>query len=224
MHPITEYFSSNSSDPCNIASCTMKALDWRVSTVQFSEPFPPQSFTPPSPGVSTLACTFGFLLFDCRAIPQWPTWCGTKFMLWGTACQGKDPKVFKITYNHRYIYLLTPSFVFNPSPSFLYMSACAFTYEKQGITFSVTQVRKNGKTYLNTKIIYNTGPVGMWLTLGTLQRGGASSINYKEKITSIHRYEGSSQGFTDIKQVSGHSIQVCRGSMGINAWNTFFLS
>ena len=100
MHPITEYFSSNSSDPCNIASCTMKALDWRVSTVQFSEPFPPQSFTPPSPGVSTLACTFGFLLFDCRAIPQWPTWCGTKFMLWGTACQGKDPKVFKITYNH----------------------------------------------------------------------------------------------------------------------------
>ena len=141
----------------------------------------------------------------------------------GNTCQGKDPKVFKITYNRRYIYLLTPSFVFNPSLSFLYMNACAFTYEKQGITFSVTQVRKNGKTYLNTKIIYNTGPVCMWLTLGTLQRSGASSINYKEKITSIHRYEGSSQGFTDIKQVSGHSIQVCRGSMGINAWNTFVL-
>lgn len=98
MHPITEYFSSNSSDPCNIASCTMKALDWRVSAVQFSEPFPPQSFIPPSPGVSTLACTFGFLLFVCRAIPQWPIWCGTKFMLWGMEIHVKEkiPKSLKL--------------------------------------------------------------------------------------------------------------------------------
>ena len=33
----------------------------------------------------------------------------------------------------------------------------------------------------------------------------------------------SSQGFTEIKQVSTCSIQVCQGSMGINAWNTFVL-
>ena len=61
-------------------------------------------------------------------------------------------------------------------------------------------------------LFYNTGPVCMWLTLGTLQ---------KLQGKAIHRYEGSLQGFTDIKQVSGHRSQVCRG---INAWNTFVLS
>ena len=33
----------------------------------------------------------------------------------------------------------------------------------------------------------------------------------------------SSQGFTEIKRVSACSFQVCRGSMGFNAWNTFVL-
>ena len=31
------------------------------------------------------------------------------------------------------------------------------------------------------------------------------------------------QGFTEIKQVSARSMQVCRGSMGFNAWNMFVL-
>ena len=30
-------------------------------------------------------------------------------------------------------------------------------------------------------------------------------------------------GFTEIKQVSARSIQVCQGSMGFNAWNPFVL-
>ena len=40
---------------------------------------------------------------------------------------------------------------------------------------------------------------------------------------SILRYVESSQGVTEIKQVSTCSIQVCQGSMGINAWNAFVL-
>ena len=44
-----------------------------------------------------------------------------------------------------------------------------------------------------------------------------------KKLHSILRYAESSQGFTEIKQVSARSIQVCWGSMGFNAWNTFVL-
>ena len=44
-----------------------------------------------------------------------------------------------------------------------------------------------------------------------------------KKLHSILRYAESSRGFTEIKQVSARSIQVCQGSMGFNAWNTFFL-
>ena len=43
------------------------------------------------------------------------------------------------------------------------------------------------------------------------------------QLHSILRYAESSRGFTEIKQVSACSIQVCRGSMGFNAWNTFVL-
>ena len=41
--------------------------------------------------------------------------------------------------------------------------------------------------------------------------------------TPCVRYAESSRGFTEMKQVSARSIQVCRGSMGFNAWNTFVL-
>jgi len=44
-----------------------------------------------------------------------------------------------------------------------------------------------------------------------------------KKLHSILRYAESSRRFTEIKQVSAHSIQVCWGSMGFNAWNTFVL-
>ena len=43
------------------------------------------------------------------------------------------------------------------------------------------------------------------------------------KLNSILRYAESSRRFTEIKQVSTRSIQVCQGSMGFNAWNTFVL-
>ena len=49
--------------------------------------------------------------------------------------------------------------------------------------------------------------------------GRTCSKNYIKKLLSILRYENS-RGFTEIKQVSAHSIQVCRG---INAWNTLVL-
>ena len=45
----------------------------------------------------------------------------------------------------------------------------------------------------------------------------------KEHVKKLLRYAESSRGFTEIKQVSARSIQVCWGSMGINAWNTFVL-
>ena len=44
-----------------------------------------------------------------------------------------------------------------------------------------------------------------------------------KKLHSILRYAESSRGFTEIKQVNVRSIQVCRGSVGFNAWNTFVL-
>ena len=43
-----------------------------------------------------------------------------------------------------------------------------------------------------------------------------------KKLHFILRYAESSRGFTEI-QVSARSIQVCRGSMRFNAWNTFVL-
>ena len=55
-------------------------------------------------------------------------------------------------------------------------------------------------------------------------RGGrTSSKKHVKKLHSILRYAESSRGFTEIKQVSARSIQVSRGSMGFNAWNTFVL-
>ena len=51
--------------------------------------------------------------------------------------------------------------------------------------------------------------------------GRTSSTKHVKKLHS--RYVESLQGFTEIKQVSACSIQVCRGSMGFNAWNTFVL-
>ena len=53
--------------------------------------------------------------------------------------------------------------------------------------------------------------------------GRTSSKKHVKKLHSILTYVESSQGFTEIKQVSARSIQVCRGSMGFNAWNTFVL-
>ena len=50
-----------------------------------------------------------------------------------------------------------------------------------------------------------------------------SSTMHVEKLHSILRYAESSRRFTEIKQVSACSIQVCQGSMGFNAWNTFVL-
>ena len=44
-----------------------------------------------------------------------------------------------------------------------------------------------------------------------------------KQLHSILRYAESSREFTEIKQVSARSIQVCRGSAGFNAWNTFVL-
>ena len=56
---------------------------------------------------------------------------------------------------------------------------------------------------------------------GRNQGGRTSSTNHVKKLHSIVRYAESSWGFTEIKQVSTRSIQVCQGSMGLNAWNTF---
>ena len=53
--------------------------------------------------------------------------------------------------------------------------------------------------------------------------GGTSSKNHMKKLNSILKYAESPQEFTDIKQVSARSIQVCRGSTGFTAWNTFVL-
>ena len=53
------------------------------------------------------------------------------------------------------------------------------------------------------------------------QGGKTSSKERVKKLHSILRYVESSRGFTEIKQVSPCSIQVCRGS--IDAWNTFVL-
>ena len=58
---------------------------------------------------------------------------------------------------------------------------------------------------------------------GAWQGGRTSSKNHVKKFHSILGYAESSRGFTEIKQVSARSIQVCRGSMGFNAWNTFVL-
>ena len=46
-------------------------------------------------------------------------------------------------------------------------------------------------------------------------------MKHVKKLHPILRYAVSSRGFTEIKQVSTRSIQVSRGSMGFNAWNTF---
>ena len=48
-------------------------------------------------------------------------------------------------------------------------------------------------------------------------RGGSTSS--KKHVHSILRYVESLRGFTEIKQVSAHSIQVCWGSMlGTISW------
>ena len=50
--------------------------------------------------------------------------------------------------------------------------------------------------------------------------GGArtSSKKHVKKLHSVLRYAESLWEFTEIKQVSARSIQVCQGSMGFNAW------
>ena len=53
--------------------------------------------------------------------------------------------------------------------------------------------------------------------------GRTSSIETHEEITFYFRYAEGSQGFTEIKQVSTHSIQLFQGSAGFNVWNTFVL-
>ena len=58
----------------------------------------------------------------------------------------------------------------------------------------------------------------MLVSLGKNQEGGRTSS--KKKLHSILKYMESSRGFAEIKQISAHSIQVCRGN---NAWNTFVL-
>ena len=55
------------------------------------------------------------------------------------------------------------------------------------------------------------------------QQGRTSSKNHGKKLHFILRYVKSSRGFTVIKQVSACSIQICWGSVGFNAWNTFVL-
>ena len=40
---------------------------------------------------------------------------------------------------------------------------------------------------------------------------------HMKKLHSILRYVESSRGFREIEQVSAHTIQSCRGSVGINA-------
>ena len=57
----------------------------------------------------------------------------------------------------------------------------------------------------------------------SIRGGRTSSKKHMKKLHSILRYAESSRGFTQIKQVSARSIEVCRGSMGFNAWNTFVL-
>ena len=59
--------------------------------------------------------------------------------------------------------------------------------------------------------------------VGRAQGARTSSKNHVKKSHSILRYTKSSGGFTEIKQVSAHSIHVCRGSMGISAWDAFVL-
>ena len=53
--------------------------------------------------------------------------------------------------------------------------------------------------------------------------GRTSSKRHVKKLHSMLRYAERSRGFTEIKQVNARNIQVCRGSMGFNAWNTFVL-
>ena len=55
------------------------------------------------------------------------------------------------------------------------------------------------------------------MTASLLRGGGTSSSMHVKKLHSILRYAESSRGFTEIKEVSARSIQVCRGSMGFNA-------
>ena len=55
------------------------------------------------------------------------------------------------------------------------------------------------------------------------REGRTSSKKHVKKLHSILRYVESSRRFTEIKQVSARSIQVCWGSVGFNAWNTFVL-
>ena len=57
----------------------------------------------------------------------------------------------------------------------------------------------------------------------TVDPGGLGQLspkNHMNKFHSILRYAESPRGFTEIKQVSAHSIRVCRGT---NAWDTFVL-
>ena len=65
---------------------------------------------------------------------------------------------------------------------------------------------------------------GKYLDNSVHQRGHVQGrTSSKKHVKKLLRYAESSQGFTEIKQVSARSIQVCRGSMGFNAWNTFVL-
>ena len=60
----------------------------------------------------------------------------------------------------------------------------------------------------------NTALLYLPCRMGSLQGGRTSSKKHVKKLHSILRYAESSRGFTEIKQVSARSIQVCRGSMG----------
>ena len=57
----------------------------------------------------------------------------------------------------------------------------------------------------------------------TPKGGRTSSTKHVKKLYSILRYAESSRGFTEIKQVSAHCIQVCRDSVGFITSNTFVL-
>ena len=57
---------------------------------------------------------------------------------------------------------------------------------------------------------FHCGLLRIW---GGGEGGRTSYKKHVKKLHSILTYVESSQGFTEIKQVSARSIQVCRGSM-----------
>ena len=65
-------------------------------------------------------------------------------------------------------------------------------------------------TFNHTHIICN---IARARNRGGGGRGRTSSMMHMKRLHSILRYVESSRGFTEIKQVSARSIQVCRGSM-----------